>query len=621
MIGSTLAGKYNIIKKLGEGGMGTVYQASQMPIDRLVAVKVLLGKLAQDEVAVKRFEQEARAVSKMQHPNTVTIYDYGKTDDDRLYIVMEFLRGKTLSDALRASGGMDARRTIHIIRQVCSSLSEAHHAGIIHRDLKPDNIFLTEMGGARDFTKVLDFGVAKMADSEAASTLTQTGMIFGTPKYMSPEQAEGKTIDYRADIYAIGVVMYEMLTGRPPFLADTPIALLLKHISEAPAPFRKVRPDLNVAPELEAAVMKALEKSPDRRYREVGEMGADLEQVLRIVETGAIRLPEASTQQVGPARQVPTEVNPGQRASPDLSPEDLRSPNQVPSGLSLNVPDIRRMPTEPAPPGTGAYTGATSPGQLEPQAATFGSGITPTGTTRPIPGAGPGVDTLGGMPGLDLSQGVHAKPAGKAPIFIGVSVVALLGVGGALYMKSGSTEGAGVRSHPMEQPSMAPDPSPPPPSPTPTMVASPSPSVTPTMAPVPSNSASAKPTARPSPTASAVPGKPRVMVRFESTPPGAIVELESGEQMGVTPVAKEFVKGSEMLRVTFRLAGYESKSELFTLGQDRSVKAELKKSEPVHVPVSAKPSPTTDVVKPPPTAKPSPSPSKSAIDERVEDLK
>lgn len=172
---------------------------------------------------------------------------------------------------------------------------------------------------------------------------------------------------------------------------------------------------------------------------------------------------------------------------------------------------------------------------------------------------------------------------------------------------------------------MAPDPSP---TAMPTMAASPAPSASPsatptptmTMAPSPTPSGSARPTARPTPTASAVPGKPRVTVRFESTPPGAIVELESGEQMGVTPVSKEFVKGSEMLRVTFRLAGHEPKSELFTLGQDRSVKAELKKSEPAHVPATPKPSPTVDV-KPSPTAKPTPSPSKSAIDERVEDLK
>jgi serine/threonine-protein kinase len=348
MIGTQFAGKYKITKKLGEGGMGSVYQAVQNPIDRMVAIKVLLGKLAQDEVAVKRFEQEARAVSKMQHPNTVTIFDYGTTDDDRLYIVMEFLRGKTLSDALRASaGGIEERRTIHIIRQVCASLGDAHAAGIIHRDLKPDNIFLTEMGGSKEWVKVLDFGVAKMADAEGASTLTQTGMIFGTPKYMSPEQAEGKPIDYRADIYAIGVVMYELLTGRPPFLADTPVALLLKHITEQPRPFRVLRPDIAVSPEIEAIVMKALAKAPDDRYPSVEQLSADLEACASIVRgTAPHMVAEAGTQPAGVvSRPVPTEVNPGQAARLDLSPADLRPPNALPSGLSLGLNDVRRAPT------------------------------------------------------------------------------------------------------------------------------------------------------------------------------------------------------------------------------------------------------------------------------------
>ncbi|MFO0727051.1 MAG: protein kinase [Myxococcota bacterium] len=628
LIGYTLAGKYNIIKKLGEGGMGSVYQASQIPIDRMVAVKVLLGKLAQDEVAVKRFEQEARAVSKMQHPNTVTIYDYGKTEDDRLYIVMEFLRGKTLSDALRQSGGMDARRAIHIIRQVCASLAEAHKAGIIHRDLKPDNIFLTEVGGTRDFTKVLDFGVAKMADSEAASTLTQTGMIFGTPKYMSPEQAEGKTIDFRADIYAIGVVMYEMLTGRPPFLADTPVALLLKHISEPPKPFRSIRPDLSIPAELEGVVMKALEKSPDRRYLEVGEMSADLEHILRMVETGAVRVPDLSGHEPAPGNRVPTEVNPGQRASPDLSPADLRSPNQVPSGLSLNVPDIRRMPTEPAPPGPGqttgsigGMTGATSPGRLDAMGVGFGTGVTPTGQTAPIPGAGPGVDTMGGgLIGADLSQGVRAAPS-RAPIFAGVGVVAAVAIGAAVYLRGGSTES--VRSRPMDPPpsaSAVPDPTP---SATPTASAVPvSPTPVTPVTPSPSASASpsasmvARPTPRPSP--SAAPGQARVNIHFESSPSGALVELDSGEQLGVTPFSKEFVKGADMMKVVFKLRGHESEPSIFTLATDRKITASLKKSAPEPT-MAASPSPRPTPV---PTKAPSPSPSSSnAINERVEDLK
>jgi len=169
LIGIELAGKYKIIQKIGGGGMGSVYIANQRPIDRKVAVKVLLSKLAEDEVAVKRFEQEAKAISRMQHPNTVTIYDFGRTiegEDERLYIVMEYLRGQTLTQVLRSEGQLTSARAARIMRQVCASLSDAHATGIIHRDLKPDNIFLTEVWGDKDWVKVLDFGVAKLADAK-----------------------------------------------------------------------------------------------------------------------------------------------------------------------------------------------------------------------------------------------------------------------------------------------------------------------------------------------------------------------------------------------------------------------------------------------------------------------
>ena len=304
LIGTVLAGKYKILKKIGEGGMGSVYIANQDPIDRKVAVKVLLSKLAEDEVAVKRFEQEAKAISRMQHPNTVTIYDFGKTseeEDERLYIVMEYLRGQTLTQVLRADGQLAPIRAARIMRQVCASLGDAHAAGIIHRDLKPDNIFLTEVGGDKDWVKVLDFGVAKLADSEGAGTLTQTGMIFGTPKYMSPEQAEGRPIDYRADIYALGVVLFELLVGRPPFVADTPVGLLLKHISEPPPSFGQVRPDLHIDPRIEAITMRALDKRPEGRQQIVSELAAEFEAFERSA-SGAVCPFRGST----PWRAIPT---------------------------------------------------------------------------------------------------------------------------------------------------------------------------------------------------------------------------------------------------------------------------------------------------------------------------
>ncbi|MCK6549273.1 protein kinase, partial [Myxococcota bacterium] len=464
LVGTLLAGKYKIIKKIGEGGMGSVYIADQQPIDRKVAVKVLLGKLAEDDVAVKRFEQEARAISKMQHPNTVTIYDFGQTEDDRLYIVMEYLRGKTLTQVLRQEGVLAPARASKIMRQVCGSLADAHAAGIIHRDLKPDNIFLSEVGGDPDWVKVLDFGVAKLADSEGGGTLTQTGMIFGTPKYMSPEQAEGRPIDYRADIYALGVVMYELLVGRPPFVADTPVGLLLKHISEPPPPFSRVRPDLHIDPRLEAIVMKSLEKHPDRRQQIVGELANELTAFERAVSGGMMMPTGAITaQQAVPG--LPTEVVPGapgqQPASLGMTPAGLAPPNQVPGNLSLSgVPSQTKdvvLPTgmataqgapihptqghSPTAMSTLAHGLPTAAQGVMPFAANTGQVAMTHGLTSPIPAPGGGVDTLGGL-GNELSApGLKKQPKPKPTLLYGGIALVVIAAGFfAFAMKqSGST--------------------------------------------------------------------------------------------------------------------------------------------------------------------------------------
>jgi serine/threonine protein kinase len=277
LIGALLGGKYRVLSKLGEGGMGTVFLAHHETIDRQVAVKVLLSSLVGDAVAMHRFEREARTISRMRHPNTVTIFDFGQTPDRDLYIVMEHLTGETVGDVLRREGRLEPLRATRIIRQVCASLREAHALGVIHRDLKPDNIFLTHIGEEPDFVKVLDFGLAKLSDNEQTSRITQQGKVFGTPLYMSPEQASGGPLDHRSDIYALGVLLYEMLCGATPFAADTVLALLLKHIQEAPPRLSVVRPELGVDPRLEAAVMRALEKDPAQRPQSVGEFARALD--------------------------------------------------------------------------------------------------------------------------------------------------------------------------------------------------------------------------------------------------------------------------------------------------------------------------------------------------------
>ena len=269
LLGSFIADKYRILEKIGEGGMGTVFLASQEPIDRQVAVKVLHHSLTSDDVAVRRFEREARVISRMRHPNTVTIYDFGRTQAGELYLVMEFLEGQTAAQLVRMNGPLPGLRGARIIRQACGSLGEAHEHGIIHRDLKPDNIFLTQFGDQQDFVKVLDFGLVKLADNDSVHQLTQTGKVYGTPRYMAPEQAEGKSIDHRSDIYTLGVVLYELLMGRPLFVAETMVALLVKHIQTPPPPMAAVRPDLDVDPRLESIVMWTLAKKPEDRPQTV----------------------------------------------------------------------------------------------------------------------------------------------------------------------------------------------------------------------------------------------------------------------------------------------------------------------------------------------------------------
>ena len=313
MIGRTVAGRYEIIGLLGKGGMGAVYKARQPAVQRMIALKVLLQEFANNETVIKRFHQEALAASRLTHPNTIKVYDFGQTDDGILYIAMEYLRGQSLAQAQGRGQPMPPKRVIHIMRQVCKSLAEAHKAGIIHRDLKPDNIFLEDIQGERDYVKVLDFGVAKLKEFEGKEgTLTQAGMIFGTPKYMSPEQARSGNLDPRSDVYALGVILYECLVGRAPFVAENPLSILIAHVNERPPPFKAINPDISVPPALEAVVFKALSKHREDRQAGVEELQLELDAVDELLagasyDSVAARLPgilpgaDGSPSLVGPA--------------------------------------------------------------------------------------------------------------------------------------------------------------------------------------------------------------------------------------------------------------------------------------------------------------------------------
>jgi serine/threonine-protein kinase len=272
LVGKIIADRYRVNAVLGEGGMGRVYVAEQKMggATRKVAIKTLHPEIASDPQIVARFYRECETVIELSHPNTIQFYDFGKLDDGSLYIVMEFIQGESLAHVLQR-GPLDVSRCDKILIQICGSLHEAHQRGIVHRDLKPENVLLTNRGGQADFVKVLDFGIAKRseAEDEKKGKLTQQGMVLGTPPYMSPEQFGGQTLDARSDIYSLGVMVYEMLTGRLPFEAKTPWEWATKHLTAQPDPMESTPAGAAVPPHKRAAVMRALSKNRDQRQSTV----------------------------------------------------------------------------------------------------------------------------------------------------------------------------------------------------------------------------------------------------------------------------------------------------------------------------------------------------------------
>ena len=279
LIGRVFDGKYRLDEPLGGGGMGTVYRATHLLIERPVAIKVLSQRFVGDQTAQERFRREARAAGRMHHPNAVTVTDFGTTEDGWLYIVMELLEGRTLRDLLAREAPLDPARAVSFMLQACAAVGAAHDANLIHRDLKPANIFIEQGPNMPAVAKVLDFGVAKFAVEESADddyqTLTQAGAIIGTPRYMSPEQCSGVApLTPASDVYSLGIILYEMLTGAVPFSADTPLAVAMKQVTEAPHPLREVVP--SIPKELEMVVLHALAKHAADRPPDANELRREL---------------------------------------------------------------------------------------------------------------------------------------------------------------------------------------------------------------------------------------------------------------------------------------------------------------------------------------------------------
>ena len=305
LIGHLLEGKYQILAKLGQGGMGTVYRARRVHIGDEVAVKVLLQEFVKDASALERFRREARASAMLHHPNIVTIHDYGEAGEDSApaFIVMELVAGMPLSDIIEREGSLAPQRAVALMKSICAGVGAAHRSEIVHRDIKPDNIIVQppQMDGESETVKVLDFGIAKLRDVAGSAALTQTGMVIGTPYYMSPEQCKAAPLDARSDVYSLGAMMYEMLAGNPPFEAETLTGIVAKHLTESPPPMRREF----VPPAIEAVIMRALSKDPQARPSDALEFARELMDAFALPQQTSRRAP-APTREAAPQPPVYT---------------------------------------------------------------------------------------------------------------------------------------------------------------------------------------------------------------------------------------------------------------------------------------------------------------------------
>lgn len=282
LIGKTIDGKYLIQNVLGEGGMAVVYKANHVQMERTVVIKVMQGWLLSNKNSIERFERECKLTAKLNHPNIVSVYDVGSIGGKEPYLVMEYIKGEALADKIHSQGALPYATTGNIIVQMCRGLQEAHSMGIIHRDLKPDNVLLQHKSDRPDWVKIVDFGISNLV--HGSKRLTKTGRMVGTPEYIAPEQLKDRPIDIRTDLYAIGIMMFEMLTGKVPFEGESAESILMKHLLEDAPPISSVRLDiLEVGNPFEPIISKLLKKEPDDRYQTATELRLDVEQALNTV--------------------------------------------------------------------------------------------------------------------------------------------------------------------------------------------------------------------------------------------------------------------------------------------------------------------------------------------------
>ena len=365
LLGKLLGERFQVLAVLGQGGSGTIYRAEHVTLRRKVAIKVLHDELSRDDLAVERFRREATTVADIDNEHIVEIHDFGRTPDGRLYLAMEMLEGEALDAVLARETQLSVERTADILIQVGEALMEAHAIGYVHRDLRPRNIYMTQRRGKANFVKLLDFGLAKLVDSDTLAPSTSVGMTFGDPRYMSPEQARGDRIDRRADIYQLGCVAYEMLTGAPPFTGSRVFDILTQQVTDAPAPLPTKRPGVPLW--MEAVVAKMLAKAPENRFATTSRM---VEALRRGLETGEVMDDEIARRRESQPPPSVSRVMQRMGLSPTGEPVVPAQPvapapsapapapvvaDETPSRRStgtpkVGVPVVTAPPAEPAPP-------------------------------------------------------------------------------------------------------------------------------------------------------------------------------------------------------------------------------------------------------------------------------
>jgi len=493
--------------------MGVVYKARHVLIDKPVAIKILRKEAAQDTAAVQRFIQEAKSASKINHSNIVDITDFGVLADGHAYFVMEFLQGQTLAQAIQ-EGPLEAARVCTIGAQVARGLYAAHQKGIVHRDLKPENIFLLEREGQKDFVKIVDFGIAKVGGGQK---LTQVGMVLGTPEYMSPEQATGQETDHRVDQYALGCIMYEMLTGVVPFLGERPAQTLTKHVFEQVISPRKRKAELKIPTALDAVVMRTLAKKPEQRFPSMRELEQALTKVEAEMKGGRVVIDDASM-------------------------------GQPPSSSSGQHPP-------PSPPSTPSYPQPGQPGNMQgygapqPQPSFYPSGAAPSlgqpgapGMPQSYPGTLPGPFVSTGMGAVrPTREGRQIKAARGRMIFAAIAGLLVVVIGLLVYVVSSTS-----------QTTQPPRPQPPPKIDNPPKVDNP-------------------PKNQPPPVVEV----PPIELQIVSRPPDAEVYVD-GNLVGKTPYQLKHKRGV-MVRVEVRKRGFDPYYEELQPDNDQTVDVKLEK--------------------------------------------